>query len=615
MKPKEKNLTTEVTDKKIPQGILFVISGVLFLIGAIVLYRWTSLYNSWKLREHLQIISPLFLEINFFLIIVAIGINLKTFKNLFGSISKKTWLFLSTIFIGGLLITMFIVPREHRIYYDEDIYQNIGQNIAYLKDSGAHRGESYGESISNLWKRVVGRAGMCNEGRNVYGEYSCNRLEYNKEPNGWAYILSVVFRVFGVHELAAFLTTNLVYGLSVLTVFFIGYLLCGNALVGIYAALICALMPEFMMWSNTTAVEPSAAFFPGLAVLCTLIFIKSRETKSLFLAIVMASFAVQFRPEGVMVLGVIGLMILFWARDEWKKAEFYLLLSIFFILIIPLIVHLYAVKDMGWGSSGPKFSFKFFEGNFKVNALFYLKNLRFPVFFTILFGLGIALKREKGEGEISTFIWKDKVVVVLWFLLFWGIFLFFYAGSYNYGADVRFSLLSFLPLALLAGNGAASLVNLLSLRLKFKYVNYVLVAVIIFNFLQFLPFVRAITQEAWGARADHRFAQEIAKAVPDDALILTHNPNMFLFWGKSAAQASLATEYRKDFKRLFYRYRGGLYFHYNFWCNVPDKLQNSFCKNILEKFNCTLIMSFKEQNFKYELYKIEKKKKKPILEK
>jgi hypothetical protein len=509
-----------------------------------------------------------------------------------------------------MIITMFVVPREHRIFYDENIYQNIGQNIAYLKSSGTHSGEDYGESIINLWKRFVGRAAMCNEGRNEYGEYRCDRLEYNKEPNGWPYILSVVFRLFGTHELAAFLTNNLVYGLSILTAFFIGYLLFKSSIAGIYAALIFALTPEFMMWSNTTAVEPSAALFPGLALLCALIFVRSRETKSLFLVAVVTAFAVQFRPELIMLLAVTGVVILFWCRDEFKRGEFYLFLSIFFILIIPHLVHLYAVKDVGWGSSGPKFSFDFFKGNFKVNALFYLKNIRFPAFFTILFVLGIALKQGKKEGEAGAFIWKEKLVVLLWFLLFWGIFILFYAGSYNYGADVRFCLLSSIPIAILAGNGAASLERILSQRFKLKYINYIMAVIIIFSFLPFLPFVRAITQEAWGARADHKFAKEMAKALPDDSVILTHNPNMFLFWGKSAAQASLVTEQRSYFNRFFYRYKGGIYFHYNFWCNVPDKLQNSFCKNILEKFDCERIMSFKEKNYKYELYKIEKKKKK-----
>ncbi len=596
--------------KKIPQGILFLVTAVLFLMGGWILYWWTSSYTSWKLREQLQIISPLFLEIVFLLVVVACGLNISVFKRVFAKVRRGTWAALALIVVGGLLITMFVVPREHRIYYDEDIYQSIGQNIAYLKNADSHTGEGYGQSFSNLWKRFIGRAAMCNEGRNEYGELHCDRLEYNKEPNGWPYILSVVFRLFGVHELAAFLTNNVIYAMTIVTAFLIGYLLFASSRIGLFAAMIYALMPECMIWSNTTAVEPSAALFPGLAFVCSLVAIRSRETKSLFLLAVVTAFAIQFRPESIMFLSVTGMVILLWGREELKRGEFYLLLALFFLLIIPHLVHLWAVKDIGWGSSGPKFSTDFFKGNVKANGLFYLKNVRFPVFFTLLFACGLFLGRIREESGRYRLFLKEKAVIILWFLLFWGIFIFFYAGSYNYGADVRFALLSALPIALIAGNGAEALNNLFTRRGEVTAGRVVLPLLIVFSFLPFFPFVRSITQEAWGARADHRFAREMASALPDDAVVLTHNPNMFLLWGKNAAQASLATEHASSFNRLFYRYKGGVYLHYNFWCNVPDKLQNSFCTNILERYDCTSVMSFKEQNYTYELYKVHKKKKK-----
>ena len=116
--------------KKIPQGILFLVSALLFLVGGMVLYWWTSSYTSWKLREQLQIISPLFLEIVFLLVIVACALNIRVFKRVFAKVNRGTWGALALIVVGGLIITMFVVPREHRIYYDEDIYQSIGQNIA-----------------------------------------------------------------------------------------------------------------------------------------------------------------------------------------------------------------------------------------------------------------------------------------------------------------------------------------------------------------------------------------------------------------------------------------------------------------------------------------------------
>lgn len=591
--------------KRLLQMKLYLASGVLFITGAAVLYSWTSSNSSWKLQEQLQIISPLFLEICFFLLILAIGINCKLIKSLFGGIPRVIWLFLAAIVIGGIVITVFAAPREHRIYYDEDIYLSIGQNIAYLKNAGANAGEDYGASLGSLWKRWIGRAAMCNEGRHEYGDFFCDRLEYNKEPNGWPYLISIVFRLAGVHENAAFWTTNFLYALSIVAAFGIACLLFRCPYRGLFAALIFALTPEYIMWSNTAAVEPSAACFTSLALLTALIYVRSRAGTALFLLMVTAAFAIQFRPESIMSLAVIGLAVLFFAGEELKRDRFYCALSLFFILIIPHLVHLYAVKDMGWGSSGPKFSFDYLDGNLKVNALFYLKNVRFPVMFTVLFFLGLLLGGRKGEGNGKTFYLYEKTVVLFWFLLFWGIFILFYAGSYDYGADVRFALLSSMPLALLAGSGSVSLAQLFNRR--FKHMQYLLTVLIIFSFIPFLPFVKAITQEAWGARYDHYYAMEMAKEVPDNGIVLTHNPNMFLVWGKNAAQASLATEQTGYFKNFFYRYPGGVYFHYNFWCNVPDKLQNSFCKNVLERYDWTLIKSYKERDYTYELYKIEKK--------
>jgi hypothetical protein len=508
--------------------------------------------------------------------------------------------------LAGLYLHLGVVPREHRIFYDEDIYQNIGQNITFLR-----------------------KAGMCNEGANEYGEYRCYRLEYNKQPNAWPYLLSITFRLFGVHELAAFLTNNLIYGLSIVTVFLIGFLLFGNYVPGIYAAFIFALIPEQLIWSNSVAVEPSAALFLGLAVLSTLVFIKTRESKSLFLTVTVLAFAIQFRTESIVMVTVPVVIILLSCKNELKQGRLYLLLSIFFLLIIPHLIHLYAVKGEGWGSTGPKFAFAYFNENIMVNSLFYFKNIRFPLIFTILFWAGILLhqrrdakveNRDEMKAKIRSFFpalfswlqqqtyhWKEKWIIFIWFIISWGVFLFFYAGSYNYGVDVRFSLLSSMPLAILAGYGAGAIEYQLVRRLRLPWMHGILASLIIFSFVSFLPVIRAITQEAWGARADHHFAQMMAKEVPPGALILTHNPNMFLLWQKSAAQASLATEHPSYSNNFFSRYYGGVYFHFNFWCNVADPLQNSFCTNILEKYNCTPIISFKERSYNYVLYKVAKK--------
>ena len=48
---------------------LFIVSGLLFLADCIALYAWCSSYPSFTLREQLKLVSPLCLEITFFLIL------------------------------------------------------------------------------------------------------------------------------------------------------------------------------------------------------------------------------------------------------------------------------------------------------------------------------------------------------------------------------------------------------------------------------------------------------------------------------------------------------------------------------------------------------------------
>jgi hypothetical protein len=572
------------------EKIIFI--GVLYLIFASAAILWGTSYDSGQLREHLKWASPLAMEINFFLILAGIVVNLSNFKTALRSITRKTLILALITALAAILITMFIAPRIHRIFYDEDIYLNVGQNIADLK-----------------------KAGMCNEGRHRYGEYSCNRMEYNKDPNAWPYLASLVFRIIGPSHLAGFLLNNLIWGLSVLTVFFIGFFLFKDEKAGLFGALMFALIPEGLRWSNTAAVEPSSALFTGLAVLAVIFFARYPGNRSLFLASVMIPLSFQFRAESGMVLLPAGLVLLLITPKELAKERTYALLLLCLILALPHFIQLYAVKGEGWGApDGVKFATKYFKENFRVNGLFYLKNKRFPVLFTLFFfiGLGMPLLTARKNGEslktkIVSFFGKEKLVLLSWFLAFWGIFLVFYAGSYNYGADVRFSLLSYIPLSVLAGFGAAALSKWAAERFSLEWTAPVLSLLIGMWAVSFFPYVSAETQEAWAARADHHYAQIMAETLPPDSLVLTHNPNMFLLWGQSAAQASIATYDIGYLRNLYSQYEGGIYFHYNFWCNVSNPTQQSFCNNILNRFKTTEILAFQEQNYRYRLYKIELK--------
>ena len=65
-------------------------------------------------------------------------------------------------------LTLCVAPRTNRIYYDEQIYQSIGQNLADLR-----------------------LAQMCNDGIVEYGRLQCSSGEYNKQPYAYPHLLSL----------------------------------------------------------------------------------------------------------------------------------------------------------------------------------------------------------------------------------------------------------------------------------------------------------------------------------------------------------------------------------------------------------------------------------------
>jgi hypothetical protein len=102
-----------------------------------------------------------------------------------------------------------------------------------------------------------------------------------------------------------------------------------------------------------------------------------------------------------------------------------------------------------------------------------------------------------------------------------------------------------------------------------------------------------------------RFAREFADRVPADSMILTQNPNMFLLWGKNAAQLSLATTDDAYVRgHMLSRYRGGVYVHWNFWCNIPDKVQQEFCTNAIQRYGVELVDGRNERDYRFALYRL-----------
>jgi hypothetical protein len=477
------------------------------------------------------------------------------------------------LLVTALLAVGLFPPRTHRIYFDEDIYQNVAQNI--------------------LWR---GKAQMCNEGMVEHGSYRCVATEYNKEPNAFPFLLSFVFRFTGVNETSAHILNHFLFALGVGCAYWIGILLFRDRRAALVAAVIYMLTPENLLWGATVAVEPGAAALAALAVGAWLLFLEDTSVATGLFAAGAVAFAAQWRPESALIVVVAAFATLILKPARLLSIRLHTTALLVFVLLLPHLGHLWAVRNEGWGSGDAgKFALTYVVNNLRTNALFYVEGKEFPLYFCLLAIVGLAVFRN----------WRQKAIPLLWFLLFFGIFIPFHAGSYRYGADIRFSLLSAMPLALLGGLGAASLADRLEGWFReHRWVGTVPLLVAVYVFTSFLPLVRSIGREAWEARADHDIAREMLELVPERSIVLTHNPGMLHVMGQSAAQTSHAAYQPSKVDHFFRQFPGGVYFHFNFWCNVHDEVQNEFCTKVMEAYPTQVIEEWSAGMNRYVLYRL-----------
>lgn len=539
------------------------------LIGFAV---WIGTTPNAELRDQLRRWQFWFLEAQFALLVAFTVANLGTFVRWLG-LARADYLAMGGAVVLTTLLAGGVAPLTNRIYYDEQIYQGIGQNLTDLH-----------------------LAQMCNDGTVEYGSLQCWRGEYNKQPYGYPYLLSVVYRLGGVGYWTGARVNVAVDALFVVLVYTLTRALFEDRRAARAATLIAALIPQQLLWSHTAAAEPSAAVAGLLAITAAVHFIQTGTTRALLWTVVATVFAMQFRAESILLAPVVALIVARWAPAELRTSRFWLASLLGAVLALALMAHLIAVRNEGWGASGDRFSLEFLANNIRTNAAFYVADWRFPALYTALGICALAFSRQR---------WATLLLFV-YFSAFFGVYLLFYAGSYNYGADVRYSLMTYPPLAVLAGAGAMTLIRLGDwFGLTPGGAEIAGAALIGAQFLWYMPLVRAVGEEAWAARADIAFSQRVMDTLPRNAIVLTHNPSVFHVAGRNAAQLSLiANEPQYVREVLLTRYSGGVYVHWNFWCNVADKVQQDFCQAALQKFPTTLVNEYRERDYRYAIYRV-----------
>jgi hypothetical protein len=554
-----------VTDRRLTRSAWGAVAmGWLVCAGALI--AWLLGTSAGTLREQLKVAQFWSLELCLFLgVIAGAYVSTRVWRELERTDVRRIGI-LAAIAIG---LTLLVAPRTNRIFYDEQIYQSIGQNLADLR-----------------------LAQVCNEGGVEYGRLKCASGEYNKQPYAYPHVLSIAYRLFGVRPATAFAVNAAAMGAVACAVYVLTWLLFRDRDAALFAGLVLALTPQQIIWSATAAVEPSASLAAVLALVCASYYASRGGMTALCALAVIAAYAVQFRPESMLILPVAGLIA--WPRlrrDAGHPGPWWVGL-LFLALASVHIAHLYAIRDVDWGTKEARFSLAYVPGNAAVNGWFYLRDERFPAVFTLLAAAGL----------ISPVGRRERMAMAVYFLLYFAIGLVFYAGSYNYGADVRYSLMTYPPIAVLAGVGASMLVRLLTRRAW--QATPVMLTAMGFIFLWYAPVVRATTEEAWAARADVRFARMFASELPVNSYVLTHNPGMFQLWGYHAGQLPLIVQNPAYVRYLSGRYTGGVFVHWNFWCNVQDPVHPEFCRRALELGTVELVREYRERDQRFAIYRL-----------
>lgn len=482
-------------------------------------------------------------------------------------VTRATLMAMMAVSAAALWLVVGVAPRTNRIYYDEHIYQGVGQNLSDTR-----------------------LAQMCHDGIVEYGVLQCARGEYNKDPNGYPYLLSVGYRLFGVSELVAHRLNALCAVAAVWAAFLAGALLFGRSDAGVYAAMVLALVPQQVVWSHTAAVEPSAALMAAVAVAAAVAHARLQTTRTLFWMASAIVFAVQFRMEAALVVPLAGLALLVLAPRELPRARLWWAAVGGLLLSAAHVAHAFAVRHENWGSAGALLSLDYAWPNLAANGSFYVTDARFPAGFSLLAAVGLLWRPTRAA-----------LVPAAFFAAFFVTYLCFYAGSYDFGADVRFSLLTFPPLAVLAGRGLAMV-----LPAPAGWRQMAVAALVLgVQFLWHAPQVRAVGDEGWAARADVAFAHRTIPTLPANAIVLTHNPSIFHLNGVNAAQMGYAQSDRAWVSGFLpSRHAGGVYLHWNAWCGYEDPSQRELCEATLAGFDSTLAAEYRERDFRYAFYKV-----------
>jgi hypothetical protein len=79
---------------------------------------------------------------------------------------------------------------------------------------------------------------------------------------------------------------------------------------------------------------------------------------------------------------------------------------------------------------------------------------------------------------------------------------------------------------------------------------------------------------------------------------------MFHLWGVNAGQMSQVVANPAYVSLLGRRYTGGIYLHWNFWCNAQDPAQQEVCRTAMATAPAEIVKEYRERDQRYAFYRM-----------
>ena len=517
-------------------------------------------------------------------------------KALSGKISPLSVAIALTAVAFFVLFSVFFVHPVEQLYFDENIYQGIALNIL-------HNGNA-------LW---------CQYGTALVS--SCPVSELYHDPVEISFYIAMAFGIFGVGMQTAYALELAVGALAIFLVFLLSSSLFGKR-TGMASAIVFALIPELFIWSRTQAI-PDLYFmtFSVLAFFAYSIYRKQNSHSTLAFLLSALGIAVYARIEGMLLLPVFmalafydsaavhglknGIGKLVNQRDSVKVA----LVVMFSIIMIPEAVYvMHEYQNQSYGATAlcnstaaTDFSLSNLACNISPNVKFFLGAFNsmpyYPAYFSVIttviaiIGLSSLLLNVKKRG------YTPLLILVLWIASFYLFYSAFYAGSVLFGVDVRFMLIIYPAIAILAGIGISSLSDLMpgKKRNAGKALSSAAFAALIVAFAAY-PFLNSMSiitmntsqmpQQQTALNAVNFIYQNAAK-VPADCLVFTFTPDVWYELNRSAAQVGYFGASDPNFTRFASRF-SCFVFDQGYWCTTTQ-YKNSVCAADLARYGSTAI--------------------------